>query len=343
MESNTAAWITAAKAYPFEIKPAPLGIPREDQILVKNHAIAINPIDSKIQELALFPLPYPTILGQDVAGEVVAVGPHVTRFKKGDRVIGNAAGFATGRDEEKAFQAFTILWTNLTCEIPDSMPFEKAVVLPLGVTTAAAGLFQTDFLNLRLPTVHVQKSTGKTLLVWGGASSVGSNSIQLAVAAGYEVITTASLKNFASVKKIGASHVFDYNRGTVVSDLVSAAKGKTIVGVLDAIGGAAWAPSIEFIQQSTGVKLIATVTGGFPDPPEGVRMKHIFAPAIKDNHVGKAIFEGFLPEALRARMFDPAPEPLIAGEGLESVQSAVDIQRKGTSAQKVVVLLWGTI
>ncbi len=105
MASNTAAWITVAKVSPFEIKPAPLGIPGENQILVKNYAIAINLVDGKIQYTALFPLNYATILGQDVAGEIVAVDPHVTRFKKGDRVIGTAVGFHTKRDEEKAFQA----------------------------------------------------------------------------------------------------------------------------------------------------------------------------------------------------------------------------------------------
>ncbi|KIX00978.1 uncharacterized protein Z518_10044 [Rhinocladiella mackenziei CBS 650.93] len=339
MASNTAAWITAAKARPFEVKLAPLGTPGENQILVKNHAIAINPIDGKLQETAMYPLNYPTILGQDVAGEVVSVGPHVTRFKKGDRVMGTAAGFATKRDEEKAFQAYTILQTNMTSQIPDTVSFESAVVLPLGVSTAASGLFNPDFINLQLPTEPAQKPTGKTLLVWGGSSSVGSNAIQLAVAAGYEVVTTASPRNFEYVKKLGACHVLDYNSPTIVSDLVDVFKGKTTVGAFDAIGGIAWAPTVEVIQKSEGAKFVATVTRGFPDPPEGVIMKQVFALSIRDNHVGKAVFEDFLPKALRTGTFVPAPEPLIAGQGLESVQEAVDLQRKGTSAQKVVVLL----
>ena len=73
MASNAAAWITAPKATPFEIKPAPLGVPKENQILVKNHAVAINPIDGKVQHLAIYPIEYPSILGQDVAGKVVVV------------------------------------------------------------------------------------------------------------------------------------------------------------------------------------------------------------------------------------------------------------------------------
>lgn len=166
MASNIAAWITALKAVPFEIKPAPLGTPEENQILIKNHAIAINPVDGKIQYDSLFPLSYPTIIGLDVAGEVVAVGPQVTGFKKGDRVIGVASGFHTKRDEEKAFQEYVILRTNLASKIPDTTPFEKTVVLPLGVSTAASALFNPDFFNLHVPTEPRQEPTGKTLLIW---------------------------------------------------------------------------------------------------------------------------------------------------------------------------------
>ena len=168
---------------------------------------------------------------------------------------------------------------------------------------------------------------------------MGSNAIQLAVAAGYEVITTASPKNFDYVKKLGASNVFDYNSPNVVSDLINTFKGKTSVGAFDAIGDGAWARPVEFIQKTDGAKFVTTVTPGCPDAPEGIRLKQVYALSIKDNHVGKAIFEDFLPKTLKAGAFVPAPEQLIAGKGLESVQEAVNLQRKGTSAQKVVVLL----
>ncbi|KAJ9602796.1 hypothetical protein H2200_012576 [Cladophialophora chaetospira] len=340
MPSNTAAWLTAEKAHPFEVKAAPLGTPGENQILIKNHAVAINPIDGKLQTLAFYPIPYPTILGQDVAGEVVSVGPNVISFQKGDRVIGNTTGFSTKQDTEKAFQAYTILETTLTCKVPESISFEKGVVLPLSVSTAASGLFNPDFLNLRVPTTPAQNSTGETLLVWGGASSVGSSAIQLAVAAGYEVITTASAKNFEYVKKLGASQVFDYKTPTIVSYLVEALKGKKVVGAFDAVGGAAWVFTTEVIHKTEGAtKFVATVTPRFPEPPEGVTMKQMFALSIRGNHVAEAVWGKFLPKALEAGTFVPAPEPFVAGHGLEKIQEAVDIQRKGTSAQKVVVTL----
>ena len=52
--------------------------------------------------------------------------------------------------------------------------------------------------------------------------------------------------------------------------------------------------TIEVIQQTEGVKFIATVTRGFPDPLVGITMKQVFSPSIKDNHVGQAIFGDFL-------------------------------------------------
>lgn len=342
MASNTAAWIMAHHAYPFEVKSAPLGTPQENQVLIKNHAIAINPIEGKLQTTDLHKgdINYPCIFGEDVAGEVVSVGPNVTGFKKGDRVAGVAAGFLTKINEEKTFQAYTIMRTNLIAKIPDAMPFENAVVFPLGVSTAAAGLFNPDYLNLQVPAEPAQKPTGKILLVWGGASCVGGNAIQLAVAAGYEVISTASAKNFDMVKKLGASHVFDYNSPTVVSDLLSAVKGKAVAGAYDAIGPAAHAACFEFVDKAGGVKFVATAVPSGLEPPEGVSIKHVFSLSITFSHVADAVWVDYLPKALAAATFVTTPEPLLFGKGLESLQGAVDhVNIKGVSAQKVVVTL----
>lgn len=337
--ANAAAWITAPKSKPFEVKSAPDWTPEENEVLVRNHAVAINPVDGALQSLAFFPLNYPTILGQDIAGEVVAVGPNVTRFKKGARVLGHGVGMATKQPQHNAFQAYTVVQTNMASELPDRISFESAAVIPLGLSTAASGLFQDGFLNLQFPTVPPQKPTGQTLLVWGGASSVGSNAIQLAVAAGYEVVTTASRKNFEYVKKLGASAAYDYGDSAVDEDLRRFFHGKTIAGALDCIGGPAWGVCADVVNGSSGSKFVATTKRGFPEPPHGVTMKPVFGTTIKDNTVGKAVYEDFLPKALEAGTFVPAPEPLVSGKGLESVQGAVDLQQKGVSARKVVVSL----
>jgi NADPH:quinone reductase-like Zn-dependent oxidoreductase len=153
MSPNSAAWLLEAKATAFEIKPVPLWTPAEGEILVKNRAVAINPVDGSLQNLAWLPMHYPTILGQDVAGEVVAVGAGVTRFKIGDRVLGQALGLTTQRDSDHAFQQYTIVNSKVATEIPASMSYQFAAVIPLGCSTAACGLFQEEpFLGLNPPT-----------------------------------------------------------------------------------------------------------------------------------------------------------------------------------------------
>jgi NADPH:quinone reductase-like Zn-dependent oxidoreductase len=82
-----------------------------------------------------------------------------------------------------------VLLEDMTSQIPDDLSFEQAAVLPLGLSTAVSGLFLKDQLGLQLPAADKGEERGKTVLIWGGSTSVGSNAIQLAVATGYEVIT----------------------------------------------------------------------------------------------------------------------------------------------------------
>ena len=207
-------------------------------------------------------------------------------------------------------------------------------------------------------------STGKTLLVWGGSTSVGSNAIQLAVAAGYEVITTCSPRNFEYVKRLGASQAFDYNSKTIVDDLVDAFKGKSTAGALTVGHGAAEA-CMDVLHKCKGDKFISMASYPTPDPPpknlvalrmagcyisfmatnwvksktRGIGTKFIFGSTLVFNEVGKAIYADFLPKALAEGTYIAAPDPQVVGKGLEFIQAGLDIQKKGMSAKKVVVLL----
>jgi len=362
MPTNTAAWIGARQAK-LAVKPAPYTSPRENEIVVKNHTVAINPVDWIIQVASVYRwITYPFVLGSDVAGEVVEVGNAVTRFKVGDRVLGHAVGTDKDRNNpaEGAFQEYTVLLAHMAAPIPRTMPYENAAVLPLGLSTAACGLFQKDQLALQHPSA-TPTPTGQTLLVWGGSTSVGSNAIQLAVAAGYEVITTSSPRNFAYVKKLGARQVFDYNSTTVVTDIIAAFQGKTLAGAL-AIGtgsaelcadivhacdGAKFismtSPSVSFENGMTVrvvLKLVSSnVSLQVKCRTRHMRTKFIFGSTLKNNEVSTVIYEDFLPQALADGRYVAAPEPYVVGTGLESVQAGFDAQRKGVSATKVVVSL----
>lgn len=308
---------------------------------------------------------YPWVLGTDLAGEVVEVGSGVTRFKVGDRVVGNSVGVDKSRNSsaEGAFQTHSVLLAHMVSSIPDNLPFEKATVIPLGLSTAACGLYEKEQLALAYPLTD-PKPSGKTLLIWGGSTSVGCNAIQLAVASGYEVITTASPKNFDYLKRLGASHAFDYNSRTVVEDVTRAFEGKTVAGALSIGSGAADACS-DVLARCKGNKHIAMVSYPVPQPlPErfvlprvvfgfvswsvynwfrskirGISTKFIFGSTLAFNEVGKVVYEDFLPKALSKGTFVPAPEPYVFGKGLECIQDAMDIQKKGMSAKKVVECL----
>ena len=369
MPDNTAAWLTSNKATPLVVKSAPYISPKANEILIKNHAVAINPVDWIIQRdgtsFMYQWLKFPAVLGYDCAGEVVEVGPSVTRFKVGDRVVGMAAGASEKINDpsQGAFQTYTILLVHMASPIPAALSYEEACVIPLGASTAACGLFEKDQLALQLPSSSA-KPTGKTLLIWGGSTSVGINAIQLAVAAGYEVITTASPRNFELVKKLGASQVFDYNSATVIRDVVEAFKDKTIAGALSMGQGAAEACS-KILASCKGNKFIAMVTYPTPNKPptslvavrtavffmswmatnavkskvRGISYKFVFGDLLVDSGVGKAVYQDFLPGALADGSFVAAPAPEVVGTGLEFIQEAFELQKKGVSAKKLVVRL----
>jgi NADPH:quinone reductase-like Zn-dependent oxidoreductase len=85
--TNQAAWLIKAGT-PLEVDNAPLPTAGPGELVVKNAAVAINPLDCHMQDSGVFIQQWPAIFGCDVAGEVYEVGLAVERFEKGDRVIG---------------------------------------------------------------------------------------------------------------------------------------------------------------------------------------------------------------------------------------------------------------
>jgi NADPH:quinone reductase-like Zn-dependent oxidoreductase len=178
----------------------------------------------------------------------------------------HALGRITGEPKYGAFQLYTVAYEITVAPIPDYLSYEQAVVLPLAISTAAAGLYQKGFLELPYPTIN-PKSTGKSILVWGGSSSVGSTTIQLAVGSGLEVVSTASKQNLDYLKLLGAKHVFDHSSATVVEDILAVLKGSDFVGAYDAISlPETLKPTAEIVHQLGGGK-IATVLAA---PTEGL-------------------------------------------------------------------------
>ncbi|PIG69558.1 hypothetical protein AARAC_002743 [Aspergillus arachidicola] len=322
MAENKSSWISNPGKYPVEVKSGPKPEPGQGQIVIKSAAVAINPLDWKIQAYGFYLEKYPFILGQDVAGVVDAVGPGVTRFSKGQRVIAHCHGFLSGDPANSAFQNYPIAIEPLTAAIPDHLSFEEACVLPLAVSTASAGLYQKDYLNLPLPSLTKVEP--------------------LASASGLRVITTASLPNHALVKALGADLVFDYKSPTVVDDIARAIEDTDFVGAYDAIAGSG---SFEAVAAIMGkLNKFAPVASVLPydKPTEQFAPKFILAyDIIKEPHrfIGDWIWGTFVPQALANGTLQAKPDPLVVGTSIEAIQHALDVQKRGVSAKKVVVTL----
>ncbi|ACZ21376.1 Zn-dependent oxidoreductase, NADPH:quinone reductase [Sanguibacter keddieii DSM 10542] len=379
MISNSAAWIEAPFA-DLVVRPSPVPTPGPHQVVVEVRAVAVNPLDAIVQSngrLMYRWLDYPVVLGEDVAGTVVAVGPGASRFTVGDRVVAYATGLEKGRDHVSGggFQHLVAVDEALAAPVPDQVSFDDVVVLPLALSTAAAALFETSQLGLDLSRLDPGAGDGfgrddEVVVVWGGSTSVGSNAIQLARAAGYSVITTASPRHHEDMRRLGARAVFDYRDDDVVASVVAAARGARVVGIVAVAVGSA-EPCVSIAAQ-TGARRVALTSPSvsFYDQPRrgglawsrvrmmtrlvwsnvalqarclrhGVRARFVWGSAIASSAVGPALWSGYLPAALAEGRHHLAPRPAVVGEGLEALQGAIDTMRAGVSAQKLVVTLPG--
>ena len=331
---NLAAW-QPNPGQTLSIGPSALPKLGHGEILVRNAAVAINPLDYLLQDMALLPwLDYPLIAGSDVAGTVAAVGEGVDRFAVGDRVLGQAVGTTVNQPAQGAFQQQTIVLEHMAAPIPDDMAFTSAAVLPLGIGTAACGLYQAAHLGLRHPSAAPRPS-GETLLVWGASSSVGCNAVQLATASGYDVVATASPQNDALVRSLGAVQVIDHRATDVVERVSAALRGRTLVGAFHATGDVA--KTFEVMRQVEGRRFVTTTLPLQIEPPETVQAAAIAGTSLRNDEVGPMIYRDFLPAALASGRYQAAPAPRVVGRGLEALQAAVDAQRAGVSGFKLVV------
>lgn len=192
----------------------PIPTLRDDYILVKTAAVALNPTDWKhIHSVIRESGP---LVGCDYAGVVEAVGRKVTKdFKKGDRICGVAHGSNAVQHEDGTFAEYIVVKGDLQIKIPQNLSFEEASTLGIGITTVGQGLYQA--LKLALPSSPI--TTADPILIYGGSTATGSLGIQYAKISGYTVLTTCSAHNFDYVKSLGADAAFDYNDPECAADI----------------------------------------------------------------------------------------------------------------------------
>jgi NADPH:quinone reductase-like Zn-dependent oxidoreductase len=225
----------------LEDVPVPKPSPR--QLLIRVHAAGLNPVDFKTRKGDLRPVQryrLPTVLGNELAGEVAACGDQVRRFRVGDRVFARVA-----KERMGAFAQFAVVEEDHAAVIPDSLDFARAAAIPLAGLTALQALRDE---------LHVGK--GQRIFISGGAGGVGSFAIQIAKHFGAEVATTASPRGEALVRQLGADVVVDYTQQQPASVLSG------FDGAFDVVGGDTLEQSIAIVRPGATVVTVA----GMPEP-----------------------------------------------------------------------------
>jgi NADPH:quinone reductase-like Zn-dependent oxidoreductase len=171
--------------------------PKEDEILVRVMAAAVNPVDSYVRQ-GMFAKRgidnRPLVIGSDIAGVVEKTGANAKRFKPGDAVYCYLSVTRGG-----AYAEFAIAKESETALKPKNISFEEAAAVPLAGTTAWQALIDSAKID-----------KGQTILIHGGSGGVGSFAIQIAKTRGLKTIATASTEHQTTLKQLGTDQAIDY-------------------------------------------------------------------------------------------------------------------------------------
>jgi len=224
----------------LKYEDAPRPQPKDDEVLIRVMAAAVNPVDVFIREGRSNQ--FPLIPGMDVAGVVEQVGNKVTKFKRGDAIYAYLSF-----DEQGGYAKFVVAKQDHAALKPKSIDFEHAAAVPLAATTAWQALIEKAGLT-----------AGQRVLVHGGSGGVGTFAVQIAKARGAKVIATASTANQDLLKQLGVDQPIDYT-STKFEDVV-----KDVDVVLNAVRGDTLARSYGVVKKGG---IIVSITGP-PDPAE---------------------------------------------------------------------------
>lgn len=181
----------------------PRPVPKGRDILVKIHAISVNPVDTKVRAPKDKKEEDYKILGWDASGVVVEVGEDCTLFQPGDEVF-----YAGSIIRQGTYSEYHLVDERIVGVKPKKLTHAQSAAIPLTAITAWEGLFE----RLAIDVNNKEKNKQKNILIIGGAGGVGSIAIQLAKWAGLNVITTASRKETREwVESLGADYVINHH------------------------------------------------------------------------------------------------------------------------------------
>jgi NADPH:quinone reductase-like Zn-dependent oxidoreductase len=282
------------------VEEAPMPEPGRGEVLVRVVASSVNPVDWKIREGkldAMFHYKFPLVLGWDVSGIVEKLGPETTGFAPGAAVFSRPDIARDG-----AYAEFVVVRASELAHKPASLGHVEAASVPLVALTAWQTLFEAS-----PPHVAAGLSAGQTVLVHAASGGVGSFAVQLAKWRGAKVIATASGKNEAFVRGLGADVFVDYTKQRF-EDVA-----KDVDVVLDGVGGETQERSFATLRPGGILVSIAGRPSADLAKKHGVRVGYVFVQpnaaqltkiaALLDEKVLKTEVQEVLPlaEARRAQ------------------------------------------
>src|SRR5690554_51065 len=226
----------------FSMEELPLPVLQPHEVLVKVHALSINPVDFKTRKggalMESLKSSSPVILGWDVSGVIEAVGEAVSTFSMGDEVFGMVNFPGHG----KAYAEYVAAPEAHLAPKPKNISHEEGAATTLAALTAWQVLVNE---------AKIQK--GQRVLIHAAAGGVGHYAVQIAKYFGAEVTGTASASNKVFLEQLGVDHFIDYKEGDLEDGV-----GRMDV-VLDPIGGATTEKSLKVLKN--GGTLISIVGG----------------------------------------------------------------------------------
>jgi NADPH:quinone reductase len=207
---------------PEALKPEqrPVPTPGAGEILIKVGAAGVNRPDV-MQRKGLYPPPpgASDIPGLELAGEVVAAGSGVKRWKTGDRVTALVSG--------GGYAEYCVAHETHALPVPENLSIAEAAAIPETFFTVWTNVFERGGLK-----------AGESFLVHGGSSGIGTTAIQLAQAFGATVIATAgSDEKCDACRNLGAAHAINYKTQDFVEATKKVTDGKGANLILDMVGG----------------------------------------------------------------------------------------------------------
>lgn len=267
----------------LKLEEVPKPTPRDDEVLVKVHAAAVNYADWVLLTGKPFLVrlmgggllkPKNKILGADIAGQVEAVGRNVEQFQPGDEVFGGISGRGFG-----GFAEYACSNENILALKPANISFEEAAAVHLAALTALQGIRDKG---------KIQR--GQKVLINGASGGVGTFAVQIAKSFGAEVTAVCSTSKLDVARSIGADQVIDYSKEDFTQtgqhyDLILAANGYHPLldykralspgGIYVCTGG-----SMAQIFKSLLLGPLISMTGSLPGGPTGKKMGNA---AMKSN------------------------------------------------------------